>query len=135
MIKVEVFDKARELGHLLSDTPEYDRLQLARTAYDNDKTIREQQELLAKMADQMDEMMESGDYDQNTLATMRQQLRRVEKEIDAHPLAVELGKAKEDFTAMMQEVNQVVHFVITGELPPTPTHSGCGGCSGCGQVH
>lgn len=132
-MKIEVFEKARELGLLLSESPEFRRMQMAQAAFELNRQAHEHTLKLDELQEELAQMTDSGEYDHNTIAVMRKQVKELSDLLDALPVSVEARQAKEEFQQMMQEVNQVVHFVVTGETQSAG--SGCSGCSGCHQVH
>ena len=59
------------------------------------------------------------------------------KLLDNNTLLNKMRESNEAFTAMMQKVNAIIKFVVTGEKEEE--HDGCTGsystCSGCGHHH
>jgi hypothetical protein len=48
-----------------------------------------------------------------------------------------LTHARTQFTDLIEEVNQVLRFIVTGDMNTNEESCAgdCGGCSACGQLH
>ena len=66
-------------------------------------------------------------------------MQRKRRDIDAHqqqltamPAVDAMTSARQQFSELMNQVNHVLEFIITGELPQSGGCSGnCSSCSGC----
>ena len=101
----EIIEKTRELGELIQNFGGNAKYQLGYTARDmqNNKISRE--EAIQKNNEAFEEMLEKSES--------------IKKYIDA----------KKEFDAMVNQVNQMLNFYITGQ-DPNCTHD-CSTCGGC----
>lgn len=131
----EVFAKARELGEALLRSDEYatmkaveeramrnERAATTMSAYLEHRRILE--EIMASESPDVAAMSEH--------STIMEGLQREMKEIDD---VVELTNARAGFSNLIAQVNQVLKFIVTGEMDQ-PEEENCGGsCASCGRCH
>ena len=66
------------------------------------------------------------------IAQYGQELDEIQKTLNAMPAVDAMTTARQHFSEMMNQVNSVLEYIITGELPQQGGCSGnCSGCSGC----
>ena len=78
----------------------------------------------------MEALLAQNNVDHEALAKAGQEMEEAEKAVNEVPLVAELQEARGMFSLMMDNVNRVLKFMITGE--EEDAHGGCSGnCSGC----
>lgn len=83
---------------------------------------------------QVEGMLAANDPDRLALAKLSAEMQTAEKNLDAIPSIKAMQDARGKFTQMMENVNQILRFVITGETEEEHSCGGnCGSCGGCGE--
>ncbi len=128
-MKLELFEKSRELGELLIATDEYRRVQQAESAFNADELAQAKVGEFNQLQKAIQEMMQIPEPDQAAIAAMADRLRHMQAELTEMPSVKEMNEAQTAFSGLLTQVNQVLRFIITGEVE----EGGCGGnCSSCG---
>lgn len=129
-----VFDKARELGEAIAVSEEYAAMQSA------EETAMANAEVAQKMSDYMEAKsnveseLAKDQADPVLIASYSQAMQSLQDELNAHELVQAMNMARQSFSQMMTQVNQVLQFVMTGQTQQP--EEGCGGnCSGCSGCH
>ena len=118
----KVTDCARELGQAIVDSEEYKTMQMT------EKTAMSRY-LEAK--DNMHAAMSTGDADQ--IAHFSQEMDDAQQALNAMPAVDAMTTARQNFSELMNQVNHVLEFMITGEVEQG---GGCtGNCASCGGCH
>ena len=131
-MNAELFEKARELGEMLAASPEYQQMRKAQDAFDADPDARRS----VKELDDLRETMQKHEHaiTSEALNTLKIAMKVVKQRIDTSSTIEEMQTAKENFSKLMGEVNQVIQFVITGESAAT-AKAPAQGSAGAHQVH
>ncbi len=84
----------------------------------------------------VENILSSSDMNQTELVQASQDMEAAEKAMLDNPLIQEVKKARADFQTMMDNINQILRLVITGETEETKSARGscsgnCGSCRGC----
>lgn len=123
--------KARELGNLLGESDILNRLKKAEQILENDERgmgLMEdyrllQIELVKATREKKSEVQ---------LTDIRDMLVAKQAEINTYPITLEYIESKNEFDALMKNVNDVITFAISGEEPVSSSCSSCSGsCSSC----
>ena len=126
-----IFELAVELGKLLKEDDRLKALESARNAYE---TNAELQGLMSEYEVQQQmlqaEVGKADERDMLFVETVQNRINELYKEIVNHPVFVELNRAQEEVTNLMNAVNNTITTQITGEEPSGCTHN-CSTCSGC----
>ena len=78
------------------------------------------------------EAMSQPDCDAETLSNYGKELDEIQQKLNAMPVVDAMTSARQQFSAIMNQVNSVLEYIITGELQQGGGCSGnCSGCSGC----
>lgn len=128
-MKLELFEKARELGELLVNTEEYHKVQEAESAYQEDELAQAKVNEFNELQQAVQKLMQTPDPDQAAIAAMADRLRNMQAELTEMPSIKAMNDAQTEFSNLLNQVNQVLRFIITGQVD----EGGCGGnCSSCG---
>jgi len=130
----EVIEKAKDLGVAIRQSEIYERLQDAQVAMENDPIASE---LVAKYKQKQKELYElqtMENVERSILEQTIKGLQRMGNEINQNEIIREFLSAQQAFTDLMNQVNQVLQYFVTGELAED---KGCStaGCSGCSNCH
>lgn len=122
-----VADKARELGEVLQNDPVFAALEKARTAFEADKELQENIERYNTMQQNFGKLQEE-EQDQERLNNYAQTMLQFRDQILENENMAAYNTAKENFDAVIQEINNILYFYMTGEEPESCTHD----CTSCG---
>lgn len=128
---MEIFDKARELGEAIVNSNEYKALKLAEARQEQDE---EAMALLKEYSDvrrALGEEINKGDVSEERLSEIREAVEEAYEKVTANDLIVDYINAQSSFQAIIDQMNTILSYHITGQIP-----GGCGGsCSTCGGCH
>ncbi len=127
---MEIFDKARELGEAIVESSEYKTLKLAEAKQEqDDEAMKLLQEYSAIRRDLAEEI-NKGDVSEERLGEIREKVEEAYEKVTTNDTIVEYLNAKNAFQAIIDQMNTIISFHITGKLPGGCSGS-CEGCSGC----
>lgn len=126
---MDIFEKTRELGELIRSSQEMANVQAAEAAQDADETAQTllKEYNLERMNLVRD--MQAGKITHEEAVAKNTEI--FEKTIATNETIANYIEAKKQFDAMVNEVNQILNYYITGQEP-----GGCScDCSSCGGCH
>ena len=122
---MDMLEKARELGNMIKNSDEMQRMNAAEENYNADS------ELLAMIDEyRAHEAAAASTDDESFGEAIDKRKNELYDAVVSHPVYIEYVAAQEDVHRLMNRVNDEINFVVTGER-------GCGadGCSGCAGCH
>ncbi len=129
----EIIDKAQELGTMIADSQERVRMT---EASDKMNANEEAVKLLQTYNDNRKaatEKLRGKDASKEDLEEFKKYVQAEFEKIADNPLISEYIEASRDFENMVNQVNAVLSYFITGQENTT---GGCSGnCSGCSSCH
>lgn len=134
-----VFQKTRELGEALLQSDEYKAMkQVEERAMGNAEAALTMGKYM-EVKQQIEEMLMTEDPDPELLRNLSQQMDELQEHLQMIADIQELTDARENFSGLINQVNKVLKFIITGEMDDPDEEGGCGGgcasCGGCGHSH
>ncbi len=128
-----VLEQAEKLANAVLDSDEFITMRLAEEAVTRDA---EATRLIADFIEKrntVEKMLSENNLDQVSLLTASDAMDAAQKVMNAYPLIEKMQSARATFTDMMNKVNALIRFVVTGEteLPKSGCSGSCEGCSGC----
>ena len=134
----EVFEKARLLGEAIQRSEEYQNMKaVEQTAMEDAQASVLMSEFLLHKAE-VEDMLSADDPDAEMLSAHSAAMEALQEKLGELEIIQRMTRARADFAAMMQQVNQVLRFLVTGQMEDeeqTGCGGNCGGCSGCGGHH
>lgn len=130
---MSVIDKAKELALLIIETDEYKKLKEAEAMFETDE---KSQQLMSEYQEIQNGMLMKlqADASQEEIEAEKTKLMDKQQEINDYQVTQDFMLARSGFEAMMQQVNEVIAYVVSGEEGCSPSHcASCGG--GCGGAH
>ena len=128
----EVMMKAQELAEAILDSEIYRKMK------DQENAVRRDPEAAKALGDMIEKrqrvenILSAADMDPNELAAASREMEEAEERMNANGMIGTLKEYRKDFQTMMDNVNQILRLVITGETEDENGGSGCSGnCSGC----
>ena len=134
-----VFQKTRELGEALMQSEEYTAMKaLEDRAMGNEEAAMTMGKFIeTKQA--LEELLMSDDPDAEALRALSAQMDELQEHLQLIDDIHQLTEARNAFSSLIEQVNGVLRFIITGEMPDGEEEEGCGGncgaCGGCGGHH
>ena len=128
----KVTDCARMLGEAIVDSDEYKRMQVTEKEAMADPEVAAAMSRYLELKEQVGAAMCQPDADAELISKYGREMDEIQQSMSAMPAVDAMTTARQKFSEMMNQVNSVLEFIITGELPQQGGCSGnCSGCSGC----
>lgn len=129
----KVLKQAELLGQTILDSDVYAAMNKAELAVTKDE---ESVNLIAQLSEKrkkVEDILSSNEMDHQALAEAGEEMEALEHQVNDLPLVKELQQRRAEFTQMMNNVNQIIRFVLTGEMGEGSCSGSCSSCSGCGH--
>ncbi len=131
-----VFEKTRELGQALMESEEYIAM---KAAEDIAMANQEAAGLMAQYLErkeQMEDLMRAETPEPARIAALGAEMEDIQKRIRETPDIQALTLAREKFDGLINQVNSVLRFIITGQMDDPEPEGGCtGSCATCRGCH
>lgn len=128
----KITDCARALGEAIVASEEYKNMQVTEAAAMSDPAVTEAMARYMELKNKLGDVMSSPDADAETISTLGREMDEIQQTLSAMPAVDAMTTARQQFSEVMNQVNRVLEYIITGELPQQGGCSGnCSGCSGC----
>ncbi len=127
-----VFQKTRELGQALMESEAYQKMKAAEDrAMQNQEAARTMGEYLEKRQ-ALQTMMQSENPDPGALKRISDEMDEAQERLQMMDDIVALTEARNAFNALIGQINQVLQFIVTGEMQePSGCSGSCASCPGC----
>ncbi len=138
----KVLEQARLLAEAIAESDIYQKMhQCENDAMKDAEATRAIADFVEKRQ-KVESLLAEGNMDHTALAEASKAMEDAEKKVNEQPKVRAMQEARGEFTQMMNNVNQILRFIITGETEDNSGCSGscesCGGCGGecdCGSCH
>ena len=138
----KVLEQARLLAEAIAESDVYQKMhQCENDAMKDAEATRAIADFVEKRQ-KVESLLAEGNMDHTALAEASTAMEDAEKKVNEQPKVRAMQEARGEFTQMMNNVNQILRFIITGETEDNSGCSGscesCGGCGGecdCGSCH
>ena len=138
----KVLEQARLLAEAIAESDVYQKMhQCENDARKDAEATRASADFVEKRQ-KVESLLAEGNMDHTALAEASKAMEDAEKKVNEQPKVRAMQEARGEFTQMMNNVNQILRFIITGETEDNSGCSGscesCGGCGGecdCGSCH
>ena len=128
----KITDCARALGEAIVASEEYKNMQVTEAAAMSDPTVTEAMARYMELKNKLGDVMSSPDADAETISKLGREMDEIQQNLTAMPAVDAMTTARQQFSEVMNQVNRILEYIITGELPQQGGCSGnCSGCSGC----
>ena len=137
----KVTDCARALGEAIVESEEYKNMQVTEAAAMStpevaaamsDPKVAELMARYMELKNALGDAMCQPDADAEVISRYGKEMDEVQQTLTAMPAVDAMTSARQQFSELMNQVNHILEFIITGELPQSGGCSGnCSGCSGC----
>ncbi len=125
--KMTVIDKTRELGELIQQSAEMERVKKAEIAQEADENAKELLKEFNMQRMNLARDMQSGKLSRED--AIEKNNKAFDELLEKSDVIKEYIDAKKEFDGLVNQVNQILNFYITGQ-DPNCTHD-CSTCGGC----
>ena len=126
-----VFQKTRELGEALLASECYQMMKAAEDkAMKNAEAARLMSDLLERRGE-IQKLMQQTNPDPGALKRLSDEMDGIQEKLQMMDDIVELTQARSEFTGLINQVNQVLQFIVTGRMDEGGCEGDCSSCSGC----
>ena len=130
----QVFLKTRELGDAIMQSEEYKAMKVAedRAMANAEAAAAMSQYMEARQ--NIEALLEKDNPDPEALKKLSAEMDQTQERLSLIDDVQALTEARENFSNLIEQVNQVLKFIITGQMsePKSGCGGGCsGGCGGC----
>ena len=123
-----VFAKTRELGEALMMSEEYRIMKEAEEKAMGNGQAAFIMGKLMETRQQVEKMLMEPDCDAEKLRNLSDEMDRLQEQMQSIDDVKKLTEARENFSNLIAQVNKVLQFIVTGEMPED--ENGEGGCTG-----
>ena len=128
-----VQDCARALGEAIVASEEYQNMQLCEKAAESDPAAAEAMGRYMELHAAVNQEMSNEEPDAEKIARLGREMDEIQQTLSALPAVEEMTAARQRFSGLMDQVNKILEFIITGDVQEG---GGCSGnCSSCGGCH
>lgn len=128
-----IFEKTRELGEAIKASEEYIHMKEieARALKNEDAAMTMGKYLEAKS--ELEKILQTEHPDAAKMAELSNQMEDAQQRLQMIDDIVQLNQAREGFTNLINQVNSVLRFIVTGKMDTEAAEGECSGsCSSCG---
>ena len=127
---MEIFEIAAELGKALKADERLVKLEEAKKAYEENKTLQRNIVEFDVQQKALQQEMIKPEKDTIFIEVIQKRIDELYKMITEDEAFVALNEAQAVVNDLMNSVNSTITYNITGELPSSCTHD-CSSCGGC----
>ena len=128
----KVQDCARALGEAIVASEEYQNMQLCEKAAESDPAAAEAMGRYMELHAAVNQEMGNEEPDAEKIARLGREMDELQQALNALPAVEEMTAARQRFSGLMEQVNKILEFIITGDVQEGGGCSGnCGSCGGC----
>jgi len=122
---------ARALGEAIVASEEYKNMQLAEAEAMNDPAAVEAMSRVMEIRTKMNDEMGKPEPNPELLAQYGSEMDDVQRTLNSLPSIDAMTSSRQAFSGLMNQVNKILEFIITGEVEQGGCSGNCSGCSGC----
>ena len=127
-----VMQKAQALADALRFSPEFILMRAAEDAANQDESLTALYTEYEEKRAEVEQLTMKDDPDYDDLMARTRELEELQAQYAAHPLAKAVKQSRNDFSAMMRQVNATLQQALNPEGTKARGCSGqCSTCSGC----
>lgn len=131
----EVFQKTRELGEALMKSEEYATMKACEDAAAGNELAARTMGLYLEKRGALEKLMMSDNPNPKEMSELSAEMEAIQEALQSIEDISRLTEARAAFNKLIAQVNQVLRFIITGEMEQPAEESSCTGscatCHGC----
>ena len=129
----KVIECARALGMAIVESDVYQNMQVTEAAAMSNEEVSTAMARFIELKQMIGDEMSKEDANPMLLSDYGKEMDEMQQKLNNMPVVEEMTASRQRFSEMMNQVNKVLEFIITGE---TSTQGGCSGnCGSCGGCH
>ncbi|MDL2289579.1 YlbF family regulator [Clostridia bacterium OttesenSCG-928-F22] len=130
---MDVIEQAIQLGMALAESKEIQALHFAEDALAQDDTAIELLRTLEEQKNAMAQLLMQEDVEREKVEELSSVIDELEKAALENTVIAAVKDSQEGFSSLMEKINAVLKFYITGETETTGggCAGSCDGCAGC----
>lgn len=127
-----VTECAKALGEAIVASEEYKNMQITEKAAMSDPAVAEAMGRYLELKNRIDSVMSQADADPEEISRYGREMDELQQQLNAMPAVDAMTTSRQKFSELMNQVNRVLEFIITGEVAQEGGCTGnCGSCRGC----
>ena len=127
-----VTECAKALGEAIVASEEYKNMQITEKAAMSDPAVAEAMGRYLELKNRIDSVMSQADADPEDISRYGREMDELQQQLNAMPAVDAMTTSRQKFSELMNQVNRVLEFIITGEVAQEGGCTGnCGSCGGC----
>ncbi|HIS95452.1 MAG TPA: YlbF family regulator [Candidatus Ventricola gallistercoris] len=127
-----VTECAKALGEAIVASEEYKNMQITEKAAMSDPAVAEAMGRYLELKNRIDSVMSQADADPEEISRYGREMDELQQQLNAMPAVDAMTTSRQKFSELMNQVNRVLEFIITGEVAQEGGCTGnCGSCGGC----
>lgn len=126
-----VFQKTRELGQALMECDAYQNMKAAEERAMKNPEAAETMGLFMEKRGQLETLVSGEDFDAGEMKRLSNEMDDLQQRLQMMDDIVKMTEARNEFTQLMGQINQVLNFMITGQIDEGQG-SCTGSCATCG---
>ena len=132
-----VFQKTRELGQALIESDVYQAMKAAEEKAARNQEAAETMNRYLQLRAQIQEILSRENPDSAVLKKLSDEMDETQEKLNMIDDIIAMTQARSAFSDLINQVNQVLQFIVTGQVPGESECSGsCSSCGGsCGAAH
>lgn len=128
----KVTECARALGEAIVDSEEYKNMQITEEAAMSDPAVAEAMGRYMELKELIGSLMSQEAPDPELIAQYGREMDEMQQTMNSMPVVDAMTDSRQKFSELMNQVNKILEFIITGEVQQGGGCSGnCSGCAGC----
>ena len=127
-----VFEKTRELGQALLECETYQRMKEAEDRAMADADAAEAMGQFLEKRQALQDLMQTDNPDPGAMKRISDEIDEAQQRLGMIDAIVELNEARGEFNSLINQINQVLQFIVTGNMnEPSGCTGSCATCAGC----
>lgn len=132
-----VFQKTRELGQALIESEAYQQMKAAEDKAARNQEAADTMNHYLELRGQIQEILSRENPDSAVLKKLSDEMDETQEKLNMIDDIIAMTQARSAFSDLINQVNQVLQFIVTGQVNEEGNCSGsCASCGGsCGAAH
>ena len=132
-----VFQKTRELGQALIESEVYQQMKAAEEKAARNQEAAETMNRYLQLRAQIQDILSRENPDSAVLKRLSDEMDAAQDKLNMIDDIIAMTQARSAFSNLINQVNQVLQFIVTGQVPEEgECSSSCSSCGGsCGATH
>ena len=132
-----VFQKTRELGQALIESEAYQQMKAAEDKAARNQEAADTMNHYLELRGQIQEILSRENPDSAVLKRLSDEMDATQEKLNMIDDIIAMTQARSAFSDLINQVNQVLQFIVTGQVNEEGNCSGsCASCGGsCGAAH